>query len=157
MEREMCSYLEWQSNLEPTNQRREFEANLKVRRDFKGPGPYSNYAVPSPDPSSMPSLSPYGVGSTSAAPSFTGHGPLASPLKSTPHHPSSNPIPISKCAYPSPTSSPEAPDTPEASHSASTSPASRIHCSDRLATGCRSAHGRPCGDANHNRAASKAH
>ncbi len=37
MEREMRSYLEWQLNIEP-HTRLEFEH--KVRRDFKGTGPY---------------------------------------------------------------------------------------------------------------------
>ncbi|OJT02149.1 hypothetical protein TRAPUB_7392 [Trametes pubescens] len=37
MEREMRSYLEWQLNIEP-HTRLEFEQ--KVRRDFKGTGPY---------------------------------------------------------------------------------------------------------------------
>ncbi|KAI0790569.1 hypothetical protein C8Q75DRAFT_698839, partial [Abortiporus biennis] len=40
MEREMCSYLEWQLNVEP-KLLQEFET--KVRRDFKGPGPYPSY------------------------------------------------------------------------------------------------------------------
>ncbi len=121
MEREMCSNLDWRLNIEPS-QLRKFEA--KVRLDFKGLGPYPNYAVPSPAPSPMHSMFPYGVRLTSTALLFTTHGPLASPPKSAPHHPSLNPILIPKCAYPSPTSSPEVPDTPEASHSASTSPAS---------------------------------
>ena len=37
MEREMCSYLEWQLNVEPSALK-EFES--MVRRDFKGPGPH---------------------------------------------------------------------------------------------------------------------
>ncbi|KAI0086271.1 hypothetical protein BDY19DRAFT_859002, partial [Irpex rosettiformis] len=45
MEREMCSYLEWQLNVEP-NSLKEFEE--KVKRDFKGPGPYPSYLMPSP-------------------------------------------------------------------------------------------------------------
>ena len=36
MEREMCSYLEWQLNVEPSAFK-EFES--MVRKDFKGPGP----------------------------------------------------------------------------------------------------------------------
>ena len=45
MEREMCSYLEWQLNIEPSALK-EFEQ--KVRRDFKGHGPYPTYVLPSP-------------------------------------------------------------------------------------------------------------
>ena len=37
MEREMCSYLKWQLNVEPSALT-DFEA--RIRRDFKGPGPY---------------------------------------------------------------------------------------------------------------------
>ena len=61
MEREMCSYLEWQLNVDPA-ELKEFET--KVRRDFKGPGPYPNYSIPSPAPSPMPSTTPYGSSTT---------------------------------------------------------------------------------------------
>ena len=126
MEREMCSYLEWQLNVEP-NALAEFEA--RVKKDFKGPGPYPTYNLPSPAPSPMPSTTPY----TSAAPqpSFvTGRGPSTSPPKPAPRPPpavSSVPAaPHPEHAYLSPPTSPSnsMPPTPEASHSASTSPAS---------------------------------
>ncbi|THH03169.1 hypothetical protein EW146_g10495, partial [Bondarzewia mesenterica] len=48
MEREMCSYLERQLNVEP-QVLRDFEA--KVRRDFAGPGPYPLIILPQPSPS----------------------------------------------------------------------------------------------------------
>ena len=46
MEREMCSYLEWQLNVEPSALK-EFES--MVRKDFKGPGSYlAHYTLPDP-------------------------------------------------------------------------------------------------------------
>ncbi|EKM58854.1 uncharacterized protein PHACADRAFT_191173 [Phanerochaete carnosa HHB-10118-sp] len=42
MEREMCSYLEWQLNVEPTAL---IEFQEKVKRDFKGPGPYPTHRL----------------------------------------------------------------------------------------------------------------
>src|SRR5882762_11152189 len=65
MEREMCSYLEWQLNVDPSTLR-DFEA--QVRRDFAGPGPYSPIVLP------QPSLSPFhtGASSSTSIPSF-GH------------------------------------------------------------------------------------
>jgi len=121
MEREMCSYLEWQLNVEPT-QLKEFES--KVRRDFKGPGPYPNYVLPSPAPSPMPSTSPYVAGANPPPPSFvTGRSPSTSPPK-----PATTIAPSSRIsteqAYLTPPTSPDYPDTPDASHSVSTSPAS---------------------------------
>lgn len=119
MEREMCSYLEWQLNVEPTALK-EFEE--RVRKDFKGPGPYPNYVLPSPAPSPMPSTTPYAVGAPTPAPSFvTGRAPSTSPPKPVPRStapPENN--------YITPPSSPSTCDTPEATHSASTSPASSI-------------------------------
>ena len=113
MEREMCSYLEWQLNIEP-EALKEFEA--KVRRDFKGQGPYPTYVLPSPAPTPVPSTTPYGVPSNST-PSFAAR-PSTSPPKPTP-------MPVeTPSAYPSPPTSPDTPDTPEQSYSTSTSPAS---------------------------------
>ncbi|KAI0037559.1 hypothetical protein FA95DRAFT_1462545, partial [Auriscalpium vulgare] len=43
MEREMCSYPEWQLNADPTTLH-DFE--IQVRRDFAGPGPYPSHLPP---------------------------------------------------------------------------------------------------------------
>ena len=51
MEHEMCSYLEWQLNVEP-GALKEFES--MVRRDFKGPGPYPALPAPSSGPFAHP-------------------------------------------------------------------------------------------------------
>ena len=64
MEREMCSYLEWQLNIEPSALK-EFEQ--KVRRDFKGFGPYPTYVLPSPSGSPPP---PYQPGASMPTPVF---------------------------------------------------------------------------------------
>ncbi|EPT02571.1 hypothetical protein FOMPIDRAFT_1047913 [Fomitopsis schrenkii] len=113
MEREMCSYLEWQLNIEP-EALKEFEA--KVRRDFKGQGPYPTYVLPSPAPTPVPSTTPYGA-TSNMPPSFAAR-PSTSPPKPTP-------MPVeTSAAYPSPPTSPDTPDTPEQSYSTSTSPAS---------------------------------
>jgi hypothetical protein len=45
MEREMCSYLEWQLNIDPTTLCY-FQA--KVQLDFAGPGPYPAMVLPLP-------------------------------------------------------------------------------------------------------------
>ncbi|OCH86080.1 hypothetical protein OBBRIDRAFT_738657 [Obba rivulosa] len=117
MEREMCSYLEWQLNIEPSALK-EFEA--KVRRDFKGPGPYPTYVLPSPAPTPVPSTTPYSSTGAATTPSFAAR-PTTSPPKPVPR---AVPVGSSHPAYVSPPMSPEMPDTPEASHSTSTSPAS---------------------------------
>ncbi|KAI0645240.1 hypothetical protein C8Q79DRAFT_927460 [Trametes meyenii] len=135
MEREMCSYLEWQLNIDP-NALKEFEQ--KVRRDFKGSGPYPTYTVTSPAPSPVPSTTPYGQDSSSApAPSFTTrptHGPSTSPPKPIPPpvpvH-AGNPYGTSASTSASASarhagSAPSTPDTPESSMSISTSPASSV-------------------------------
>ncbi|KAF7799916.1 hypothetical protein EIP86_011159 [Pleurotus ostreatoroseus] len=130
MEREMCSYLEWQLNVDPM-ELRDFEK--KVRADFKGQGPYPSYNLPSPAPSPMPSTTPYASGTTAPPPSFvTGRVPppsVAHPAAPRAHARGVQPIPIPghhhpERTYATPPTSPHAPDTPEASRSASTSPAS---------------------------------
>ncbi|KAF9819562.1 hypothetical protein IEO21_02026 [Rhodonia placenta] len=119
MEREMCSYLEWQLNIDP-NALKEFEQ--KVRRDFKGQGPYPTYVLPSPAPTPVPGTTPYSSsGAVSMPPTFARTGaavPSTSPPKPIP------PPMAAPTAYPSPPTSPDTPDTPEASYSTSTSPAS---------------------------------
>jgi hypothetical protein len=47
MEWEMCSYLEWQLNVDPTTLR-DFQA--RVQLDFAGPGPYLLMVFPQPAP-----------------------------------------------------------------------------------------------------------
>ncbi|TBU52935.1 hypothetical protein BD310DRAFT_187570 [Dichomitus squalens] len=110
MEREMCSYLEWQLNIEP-NALKEFEA--KVRRDFKGLGPYPTYVLPSPAPSPMPSKTPYAAQTGPApTPSFAAHS----------QQPLPPPVPVRAGTPPHSASSSS--DTSESSMSTSTSPAS---------------------------------
>ena len=122
MEREMCSYLEWQLNVDPP-QLRDFES--KVRRDFKGPGPYPNYVLPSPAPTPMPSTTPYAAPS-SHPPSFvSGRGPSNSPPKPAMSDPSPTaPLRLKTSRDYSTPMSPDTPDTPESCRSTSTSPAS---------------------------------
>lgn len=118
MEREMCSYLEWQLNVEP-QQLRDFE--LKVRRDFKGPGPYPNYALPSPAPSPMPSTTPYGTTAPLHPPSFvSGRAQSTSPPKPALPPPTAMPR-----SYAHELGSPDM-DTPGSYRSNSTSPASTM-------------------------------
>ncbi|KAF8496733.1 hypothetical protein F5888DRAFT_361422 [Russula emetica] len=113
MEREMCSYLEWQLNVDPTTLR---EFQIRVQLDFAGPGPYPPMVLtqPAPAPFSHQSTGNNINSSTgSSIPAFTSRVPLS---KDAPVIPSPS-IP----AYPS-----SPPDTPEVSHSASTSPASSV-------------------------------
>ncbi|RPD57760.1 cyclin-like protein [Lentinus tigrinus ALCF2SS1-7] len=132
MEREMCSYLEWQLNIEPSALK-EFEQ--KVRRDFKGLGPYPTYVLPSPAPSPMPSTTPYTAQATGTAPAPSFAARSQQPPSTSPPKPIPPPVPVhagappysSSSAQPSSASSPstpETPDTPESSMSTSTSPAS---------------------------------
>ncbi|KAI0776270.1 hypothetical protein BD413DRAFT_602710 [Trametes elegans] len=119
MEREMCSYLEWQLNIDP-NALQAFEQ--KVRRDFKGQGPYPTYDLSSPAPSPVPSTTPYAQ-ANGAGPSTSPPKPLPPPV---PVH-AGNPFSGSSSGGSSsslPSSAPNTPDTPESSMSTSTSPAS---------------------------------
>ncbi|KAF8491055.1 hypothetical protein F5888DRAFT_1807684 [Russula emetica] len=50
MEREMCSYLEWQLNVDPTTLR-DFQA--RVQQDFADPGPHPPMVLPQPAPASF--------------------------------------------------------------------------------------------------------
>jgi hypothetical protein len=113
MEREMCSYLEWQLNVDPATLR---DLQSRVQLDFAGPGPYPPTVLP------QPTSAPFSHQSTgnninssmgSSIPAFASHVPL---FKDAPVIPSP-----SIRTYPS-----SPPDTPEASHSASTSPASSV-------------------------------
>src|SRR5216684_8395400 len=109
MEREMCSYLEWQLNVDPSTLR-DFQA--RVQHDFAGPGPYPTTVLPQPAPAPFAHQSTGNINGSSM-PAFASRVPM----------PKDAPI------IPSPTirtypSSP--PDTPDASHSASTSPASSV-------------------------------
>ncbi|KAI0317126.1 hypothetical protein OF83DRAFT_1172242 [Amylostereum chailletii] len=127
MEREMCSYLEWQLNVDPTVLR-EFET--RVRRDFSSVGPYPPLLLPTPasDPSpsnptffgsSMPSSAASASSSPSAA--STSSAPATIPYPTIPP-PAVYTLPPPP-SIPSPSSSPS---TPESSRSTSTSPASSI-------------------------------
>ena len=118
MEQEMCSYLEWQLDIEPST--------LKD----KGFGPYPTYVLPSPAPSPMHSTTPYQPGASAPTPVFASNSqqaPSTSPPKPIP-----SPVHVHAGAPPSSgyltqTSSPHTPgtpDTPESSMSTSTSPAS---------------------------------
>ena len=118
MEREMCQYLDWELNVEPSTLK-EFED--MVRKDFAGPGPYPTYVLQTISKLAATSTNPFPAiapnTSTSPIPSF---GPRqASPPKSTPPPPSIPTNPAS--AYISP---PTTPDTPEPCYSDATSPAS---------------------------------
>ncbi len=127
MEREMCSYLEWQLNIEP-NALKEFEA--KVRRDFKGTGPYPTYVLPSPASSPMPSTTPYTAqtADNASTPSFAARSQQPPSTSST--QPIPPPLPVRAGPPPrSASSSPHTcgtPDTPELSTSTSASPASSM-------------------------------
>ena len=126
MEREMCSYLEWQLNVDPQHLK-DFEQ--KVRKDFRGQGPYPTYSLPSTTTTPMPSTTPYSQGGAPQNPPSFVSGRPSAPSTSPPktsgqvhHHPIANaPLPT---PAPYSQSSPGTPDTPEAYHSNSTSPAS---------------------------------
>jgi hypothetical protein len=113
MEREMCSYLEWQLNVDPTTLR-DFQA--RVQLDFAGQGPYPPMVLPQPAPAPFSHQSA-GNNINSSTGSFILAFASRAPLsKDAPVIPS----PAIR-TYPS-----SPPDTPEASHSASTSPASSV-------------------------------
>jgi hypothetical protein len=118
MEREMCQYLDWELNVEPSTLK-EFED--MVRKDFAGPGPYPTYILQTISKLAATSANPFPAiapnTSTSPIPSF---GPRqASPPKPTPPPPSIPKHPAS--AYLTP---PTTPDTPEPCYSDTTSPTS---------------------------------
>ncbi|KAI0084279.1 hypothetical protein BDY19DRAFT_997876 [Irpex rosettiformis] len=117
MKREMCSYPEWELNVEYTLLK-DFED--KVKWDVKGSGPYPSYLMPSPTPSPMLSTTPYTPGALTPALSFvTG---CSAPLSSPPKH--SVCTTALESSYISPPAFPSIPDTSEASCSASMSTSS---------------------------------
>jgi hypothetical protein len=83
MEREMCQYLDWELNVEPSTLK-EFEA--MVRKDFAGPGPYPTYVLQTISKLAATSTDPFPAiasnSGTSPIPSFSPR--QASPPKSTP-------------------------------------------------------------------------
>jgi len=113
MEREMCSYLEWQLNVDPTTLR-DFQA--RVQHDFAGPGPYPPTVLPQPAPAPFTHQSSTGNINSSTGTSIPAFAPRV-------------PLPKDAPVIPSPSirTYPSSPlDTPEASHSVSTSPASSV-------------------------------
>ena len=104
MEREMCTYLEWQLNVEP-NALKEFE--YKVKRDFKGPRPYPSYL--------MPSSTPLVFGTPTPAPSTSQSMPSVRSGSAA-----------QKSSYLPPPVSPSVLGTSEASHSPAASPAPSV-------------------------------
>ncbi|TFK87515.1 hypothetical protein K466DRAFT_490729, partial [Polyporus arcularius HHB13444] len=125
MEREMCSRLRWQLNVDPSALE-EFEQ--QVRCNFKGLGPYLTYVLPSPGPLSTPSITPYIAQTGNTAPAqFLSACSQQQPSTSLPK-PIPPPVPVHAGAPPYPASSslstPDMPDTAESSMSTSTSPAS---------------------------------
>jgi hypothetical protein len=125
MEREMCSYLEWELTVDNS-----ILSNFEtlVKRDFCTPGPYPTYSLQmvsrkaniSPSSYSHPSHIPPPNSSTSPIPSFGQRHP--SPPK--PIHPPPPPG-TSSSSHPSYGTPPATPDTPSScSSSTSTSPTS---------------------------------
>ncbi|KAL0955762.1 hypothetical protein HGRIS_001976 [Hohenbuehelia grisea] len=120
MEREMCSYLDWELTVDNPILNN-FEA--MVKRDFRGPGPYPTYSVNLVSKRAMKAAA-----SASATPVPPPHATTTSPIPSfaqqdkTPKPKPANPYPIhTNC----PTySSPPTPDTPSSSYSTSSTPSS---------------------------------
>jgi hypothetical protein len=77
MEREMCSYLEWQLNVDPSTLR---DFQNRVQRDFAGPGPYPPMVLPQPVPAPFAHQS--NTSSTAPTPAFAPRAPLQGRL----HH-----------------------------------------------------------------------
>jgi hypothetical protein len=100
MEREMCSYLEWQLNVEPTVLD---EFTRRVSSDFSGPGPYPALILPSEAESASSSL--HSFGQSGSARIYAPASPADSPVRGD----------VSMSSSPS---------TPGASSSVSVSPAS---------------------------------
>jgi hypothetical protein len=121
MEREMCSYLEWQLNVEPTALK-DFES--MVRRDFKGPGPYpSQYTLPAPSSGPFAHPKPSTNNNPTAIPSF-GPGAPPSPPSTTSSTPERSRR-SSSDSNPAQQGPPQLP-TPPSSHSNIPSPANSM-------------------------------
>jgi hypothetical protein len=99
MEREMCSYLEWQLNVDPTTLR-DFQA--RVQLDFAGPGPYPPMVLPQPAPAAF---SHQNTGNNinsstgSSIPAFASRVPLSKDAPVIPSPRNSN-IPLITPRYP---------------------------------------------------------
>lgn len=77
MEWEMCSYLEWQLNVEPSVL---VELESMVQRDFKGPGPYpAHYTLPAPSSGPLTHPKPSTSNMPTAIPSFGSSAPPSPP------------------------------------------------------------------------------
>jgi hypothetical protein len=122
MEREMCSYLEWELNVD-TKTLKSFEA--MVKKDFNGPGPYPTYlhSMFSKRIENAEASQPF-TSSTSPIPSFAhappkDASPPPKPVQQQPHQPHVPLPPARKGSY-----SPDTPDSLSPSSSTSTSPTS---------------------------------
>jgi hypothetical protein len=123
MEREMCSYLEWQLNVEP-GALKEFEA--MVRRDYKGPGPYpSHYTLPAPSSGPFAHPKPSTSNIPTAIPSFGPGAPPSPPSNNAPVPPEKSSRRSSVDPYQTSADVPQLP-TPPASHSNVPSPANSM-------------------------------
>ena len=123
MEREMCSYLEWQLNVE-LSALKEFES--MVRKDFKGPGPYpAHYTLPAPSSGPFAHLKPSTSNIPTAIPSFGPGAPPSPPSAAStiPSEKSSRRLSVE--SYPTPTDVLQLP-TPPSSHSNVPSPANSM-------------------------------
>jgi hypothetical protein len=90
MKWEMCSYLEWQLNVDPSTLR---DFQNRVQRGFVGPGPYPPTALPQPVPAPFAHQSTGNVTSSpaSSTPAFAPCAPPRMPPlfpapQPTPHH-----------------------------------------------------------------------
>ncbi|KAF8500141.1 hypothetical protein F5888DRAFT_1610407, partial [Russula emetica] len=82
MEREMCSYLEWQLNVDPTTLR-DFQA--RVQQDFAHPGPYPPMVLPQPAPASFSHQSTgNNINSSTGSSSIASRVPLSKDAPVTP-------------------------------------------------------------------------
>lgn len=134
MEREMCSYLEWELTVDARTLK-VFEA--MVKKDFQGAGPYPTYVLSMFTKKPLPATPPSNglPQSTSPIPAFKHtNSSTPPPLSATPHErqtlqhirtkvaqPPPTPSPSSASSY---SSAPNTPDTPSSSNSTTTSPTS---------------------------------
>ena len=117
MEREMCSYLEWQLNVELSALK---ELESMVRKDFKGLGPYlAHYPLPVPSSGPFAHLKPSTNTIPAAIPSFSPGAPPSPPSAKSSRQSSVK-------SYPTPTDVPQLP-SPPSSHLNIPSPANSMH------------------------------